>query len=104
MTTCQSFQLTNKFEEVVSNSNNYNYIRSCRNMIVPDNIHMIQPGQYCILEVSGGGYFVQWYYYKTCDGRHMIIFESNSGDEPIYSCREIFSTPVNIFPQGYCQY
>lgn len=86
------------FEKVSNNPETNKYQRDCREMIVPDNIDDIQPGHYCILDVSGGGY-TNWYYYRTLDGRHMLIFESFNYNSKTYMAREIPCVPTNDFPR-----
>lgn len=88
------------FEQIASNHNRWNNLRQCRVMRVPPNIQEIQPGQYCELTVEGGGYFCQWYYYRTLDNRHMLIFRSpRFNDESfIYSGREINELPRSFDP------
>ena len=83
------------FEQIASRPDRFDNLRQCREMIVPSNIGEIQPGQYCELSVEGGGYYCQWYYYRTLDNRHMLIFRSPcSNDESFtYSGREINELP-----------
>jgi len=88
------------FEQIATNPHKWNKWRQCDEMIVPPNIGEIQPGQYCELCVSGGGYYCQWYYYQTIDRRHMLIFRT---PEPhtknfTYSGREIDERPKSFGP------
>ncbi len=66
----------NIFEEVANKPEKYCYLRQCRCWVVPKNINTIQPGQYCIIPTAGGGGSTEWYYYKTLNKRHMLIFAS----------------------------
>ena len=88
------------FEQIASNPNRWNIIRQCREMRVPLNIGEIPPGGYCELLVEGGGYFCQWYYYRTLDNRHMLIFRSSCsyGESFTYSGREINELPRSFGP------
>lgn len=81
------------FENISNNIDKYYSPRQCRYVEVPENIDSIQKGQYCSLAVAGGGFFTQWYYYCTLDGRHMLIFEFLKNDTKIYSGREIKKRP-----------
>ena len=69
-------------------------------MIVPPNIRKLQPGQYWELCVSGGGYYCQWYYYKTIDIRHILIFRTPipHTDNFTYFGREIDEHPKSFGP------
>ena len=90
------------FEQIASSPDRFDNLRQCREMRVPSNIGEIQPGHYCILLVEGGGYFCQWYYYRTLDNRHMLIFRSHRsyGESFTYSGREIDEIPTSFGP--YC--
>ncbi len=91
------YSLQNIFEDVYNKPQQYCTLRSCRYWVVPENIHTIQPGQYCVIPTAGGGYTTEWYYYKTLNGRHMLIFASlnTSTLERRYSGREIPNVPSN---------
>ena len=91
------------FEQIASSSNRFNNLRQCREMRVPSNIGEIQPGQYCELSVEGGGYYCQWYYYRTLDNRHMLIFRSprSNHESFTYSGREINELPRSLGPYDY---
>lgn len=88
------------FEQIASSPNRWNNLRQCREMRVPSNIGEIPPGGYCVLLVEGGGYFCQWYYYKTLDNRHMLIFRTprSDGESYAYSGREIDELPRSFSP------
>lgn len=88
------------FEQIASSPERWNKWRQCREMIVPSNIDKIQPGQYCELCVSGGGYYCQWYYYQTIDNRHMLIFRTPIPytDDYAYSGRKIDERPKSFGP------
>ena len=86
------------FEKIYANPSKWNKWRQCREMIVPLNINEIKPGQYCELYVGGGGYYCQWYYYRTIDNRHMLIFRTPNynTDDFSYSGREIDEIPKSF--------
>lgn len=88
------------FEQIASSPERWNNLRQCREMRVPPNIQETQPGQYCELTVEGGGYFCQWYYYRTLDNRHMLIFRSPCfyGESFTYSGRVINELPRSFNP------
>lgn len=86
-------ELVKSFEKVASEPDKYNYSRDCRYMEVPSNINEIEPGQYCIIPTSGGGYYTQWYYYKTLNKKHMLIFQTYESDKYTYAGREIQTIP-----------
>lgn len=90
------------FEEIALKSNKLDIQRQCRAMDVPDNINELEPGQYCLLNVEGGGYYCQWYYYYTLNKRHILIFRSPNDSECgfSYSGREIDEIPISFTP--YC--
>lgn len=92
----ESIYLKNKFEEISKNTLacDQNMTRHCRCMKVPIDAITLECGQYCLLMTEGGGMYTQWYYYKTLDCRHMLIFESTFNFTKTYSCREISSTPT----------
>lgn len=72
------------FEQIASCPDRFYNLRQCREMRVPSNI--------------GGGYFCQWYYYRTLDNRHMLIFRSyrSYGESFTYSGREIDEIPTSF--------
>lgn len=89
------------FEHISNNLDTYRSFRDCRFMDIPQSINKIKPGQYCIIPVEGGGYFTEWYYYNTLDGRHMLIFETINPTVK-YTCKEIYKRPEyidNIYPK-----
>lgn len=88
------------FEQIASRPDRFDNLRQCREMRVPSNIGEIQPGHHCILFVEGGGYFCQWYYYRTLENRHMLIFRSprSYGESFIYSGRIINELPRSFGP------
>lgn len=91
------------FEQIASSPDSWNNLRQCREMRVPPNIQETQPGQYRELTVEGGGYFCQWYYYRTLDNRHMLIFRTprSDGESYAYSGREIDELPRSFGPYDY---
>jgi len=89
--------LQNIFEEVSNNPAKRNSLRDCRTWVIPENIETFQPGQYCVIPTAGGGWSTEWYYYKTLDGRHMLIFSTlnTSTYEKTFSGRELSRAPSN---------
>jgi hypothetical protein len=85
------------FEELSNNQQLCCSTRQCRTWVIPENIHTIKPGQYCIIPTEGGGYFTEWYYYKTLDERNILIFGSFNSTtlETTYTGREIPNVPSN---------
>jgi len=95
-------ELIEAFEKVASEPDKYNYSRNCRYMEVPPNIDEIEPGQYCVIATSGGGYYTQWYYYKTLDKKHMLIFQTYRLEGYIYTGREIPTIPKTGYDNSIC--
>jgi hypothetical protein len=85
------------FEDISNDPMNYNKLRQCRSWSIPKNINSIQPGQYCVIPTEGGGAYTQWYYYKTLNNRHLLIFGvfDSKKNCRTYSGREIFDIPSN---------
>lgn len=91
------YELQNIFEEVSNNLRKHYSLRQCRCWNIPNNIHTLQPGQYCIIPTDGGDYCTEWYYYKTLNGRHMLIFSTlnTTTFERSYTGRDIPDVPIN---------
>ena len=85
------------FEDIFHNHVNYNKLKQCRSWIIPKNINTIQPGQYCVIPTEGGGAYTEWYYYKTLNSHHMLIFGvfDSKKNNRTYSGREILDIPSN---------
>ena len=74
------YQLKANLFEQLYQSNQCQSSRTCRRMIVDEEIiNNIMPGNFCELLVYGGGMYTQWNYYMTLDGTHMYAFISISG-------------------------
>jgi hypothetical protein len=73
------------FEEVISYQDTRCPIRQCRSMDISVEDYkrvMETPGEFCILNVYGGGPYTQWYFYHTLAGEYVFIFRTfNSYDE-----------------------
>lgn len=85
-------------EEIAKKPTKWNNLRCCRSMTVPDDIADTQRGELRVLITEGGGYFCQWYYYRTFSGNHMLIFRSPNGNNTgfTFSGRGIDELPENF--------
>lgn len=73
------------FETIVSNHDLQNPVnRQCRwmDLSAEDYKRVVEnPGQFCLLNVSGGGLYTQWYFYHTLAGEFVFIFRTFSNDD-----------------------
>ena len=88
-------ELREIFENITNNIQKYNYLRQCRNMKIPEQINSVVEGEFVPIQTDGGGYYTQWYYYKSLKSKHMLIFETSDGKNKKYSGREIDTIPTN---------
>lgn len=70
------------------------YLRQFSHAEIPKGIEDVKPGEYRVIEVSGGGLYTTWYYYLRMDGTHALIWRIASLEGPDrFSGRELSARP-----------
>lgn len=52
---------------------------------------------YCILNVVGGGYYSNWYYYRSESDKHAIIRSTMVNNEQRYTCIKVANSYEQVF-------
>ena len=84
----------NKFEELSRMpESEQDFLTQATTLFVSSGIENTPIGESVTLEAFGCGYLCQWFYYHTCDGRHMLIFRTSNSYRYSFSGREINEVP-----------